>query len=165
MANNRAIFKSGYHKLLESLQRRWQEQGESETIEQLVTRGMQAYRFNNEISDAQLTEIEMQLKIDLTIYMQSIEELTNPVGDPQQLAIEDTLWSWLVAASDKNQLEWSELQDDLEHKGLYNSHDIIGLGRFICSNCKHQVSIYHPQEIGSCIECNGTEFTRAPLKL
>jgi len=163
MTNNRAIFKSGYHKLLQFLQRRWQEHGEEENIEQLITHGMKAYRFNNEISDAQLTEIEMQLKADLRMYAQLISEQQKESNEPQKLAVEDTLWSWLVAITDKSQLEWVELQHDFNHDGRYHSGDIVGLGQFVCNDCNQQLSIYHPQEIGQCVDCNGEHFTRAPF--
>jgi len=124
---------------------------------------MHAYRFNNEISTAQLNEIEMQLKVDLKIYAQSIDRQDNPLREPQQLAVEDTIWSWLVAITDKSQLEWLELQEDFKHQGKYHSGDIVGLGQFVCNECSQQVSIYHPQEIGKCIDCNGEGYTRAPF--
>lgn len=162
MANNQTVFKSGYLKLLESLQRRWQVEQGQESIEQLVKKGMEAYRFNSEISAPLLTEIEMQLKIDLARFVQSIDQpLTQ--ASPQQVAVEDTLWSWLVAITDKSQVEWIELADDFEHNGVYQSGDIVGLGQFVCSECQQQKSIYRPQEIGHCIDCNGTTFSRAPF--
>jgi len=163
MANNRAIFKSGYHKLLECLQRRWLEHGKEESLEQLVTRGMQAYRFNNEISHQQLSEIEMQLKIDLSGYAQSVSALKNNLNEPFKLVIEDTLWSWLVAITDKSQLEWIELSQDFNFDGQYRSGDIVGLGQFVCQQCNQQLSIYHPQEIGHCVDCDGELFSRAPF--
>jgi len=163
MTNNRAIFKSGYHKLLQALQRRWQDPAIDEDVEQLIKQGMAAYRFNNEISATQLTEIELQLKVDLTMYAASFSQEGVLSNEPQQLAIEDTLWSWLVAVTDKSQLEWIELQQDFDKQGQYHSGDIVGLGQFVCNECSQQVSIFHPQEIGHCGDCNGEVFSRAPF--
>lgn len=165
MANNRAVFKSGYRKLLESLERRWQETSGKESVEQLVKRGMEAYRYSSEISPSQLTEIEMQLQIDLDMYAKGLTRGDNLDIEQniEQLVVENTLWSWLIAITDKSQLEWIELQEDFKHDGLYTSGEVVGLGQFVCKGCNEQISIYHPQEIGQCIHCNGKKFNRAPF--
>ena len=33
------------------------------------------------------------------------------------LALKDTAWSWLADVTDRTQVEWQELADELEHKG------------------------------------------------
>ncbi|MDP2560593.1 hypothetical protein [Psychrobium sp. 1_MG-2023] len=164
MANNQAIFKAGYHKLVESLQRRWLDSDGKEELKDLITKGMAAYRFNSEISENQLIEIELQLKADLADFVSSFKQRQENYRDsPQFLAMEGALWQWLLAASDRNKLEWLELNEDIKHKGVYHSGDVVGLGHFACQNCKHQLHIYHPEILSSCTECNGEEFNRIPF--
>ncbi len=37
------------------------------------------------------------------------------------LALKDTAWSWLADVTDRTQVEWQELADELEHKGVYRA--------------------------------------------
>ena len=161
MINNRAIFKTGYQKLIDSLQRRWIEGHKTEDIGSLVTRGMGAYRFTDEISNDQRLEIEMQLKIDLSVYFEMIKAQPIKYTDsPQYLAIEGTLWSWLLAISDKSQLEWLEISEDFKHDGVYDSGEVVGLGHLACYQCQHELIISHPEMLPSCPQCGGEKFKR-----
>ena len=67
--NNSAVFKEGYHKLLQLLQQRWQQQPDQHDINDFVAQGMVAYRYASDISEQQLNEIEQQLRDDLTAFV------------------------------------------------------------------------------------------------
>ena len=48
----------------------------------------------------------------------------------------DTAWSWLADVTDRAQVEWQELADELEHKGIYRAGDWVGLGVLVCDHCE-----------------------------
>jgi len=160
MSNDKVIFKAGYHKLLEFLQRRWLVHKNTETLEQLVARGMNSYRFSSDISDAQLFEIEWQLKVDLIEFIKGNRQNPTFKNSPHYLAIENTIWRWALAISDKCQIEWLELSEDIKHDGLYQAGDVVGLGQFLCTNCSRSIAIYHPEALTTCNHCQGTQFRR-----
>ncbi|TLU67708.1 hypothetical protein FE810_01805 [Thalassotalea litorea] len=77
--------------------------------------------------------------------------------------IREGIWFQLAQLTDKSQVEWSELEEDFEHKGIYHSGELIGFGQLRCIQCEHKVDIVHPSKIIPCVQCNGEEFERLPL--
>ena len=165
MDNKMTVFKEGYHKLLQSLEQRWQRQDKSMAdINEFVEQGMQAYRYASDINSEQLQEIEQQLKVDLTAFIDSIEQSPEGYSDsPQFLAIEGTLWQWLWLISDNSQIEWQGLADDFSHQGVYHSGEVVGLGKLECQQCQHSMSFYHPVLLSSCPQCDHQDFKRVSL--
>lgn len=53
----------------------------------------------------------------------------------------------LLDITDRTKVEWVELFADLEHQGLYQAGDMIGLGVLICDQCGHKTEFNHPTEI------------------
>lgn len=160
MQTDKAIFKTGYHKLLESLQRRWLEHGKKDSLDVLIATGMDSYRFNHDISDEQLRDIEWQLKIDLTEFISDSRQNPALINSPSYLAMESTIWQWALAISDKCQIEWLELSEDIKHDGLYQTDDVVGLGQFLCLQCSSAILVYHPQALSTCARCQGSQFRR-----
>jgi|GEM_PF-334345 len=162
--NNSAVFKEGYHKLLQLLQQRWQQQPDQHNINDFVEQGMVAYRYASDISEQQLNEIEQQLRDDLTAF---VAEKSHQSGAGKQslelLAMQETLWQWLWQISDNSQVEWQGVADDLQHHGIYQSGEIVGLGRLECKKCQHQLFHYHPDILPTCSDCNNDTFIRQPL--
>lgn len=160
MQTDKAIFKTGYHKLLESLQRRWLDDGKKSSLETLIAKGMESYRFNHAMSEEQLRDIEWQLKIDLKEFINDTRQNPSLVNSPQYLALESTMWQSALAISDKCQIEWLEVSEDIKHDGLYQTDDVVGLGQFICLNCSSAILVYHPQALSTCANCQGLQFRR-----
>ena len=78
------------------------------------------------------------------------------------LAPKDTAWSWLADVTDRAQVEWQELADELEHKGPYRA----GTGRtsaLVCDHCEWRHTVLHPEQLGTCPECGADEYRREPL--
>ena len=71
-------------------------------------------------------------------------------------------WAALSHLVDKTQLEWSLLQDDFEHKGVYKQGEWVSFGEFKCRHCGESIHVTHPFKLDVCIECDGIEFTRIP---
>ncbi|MDI5677483.1 hypothetical protein MJL30_38810, partial [Salmonella enterica subsp. enterica serovar Anatum] len=42
--------------------------------------------------------------------------------------IKESLWQELADITDKTQLEWREVFQDLNHHGVYHSGEVVGLG-------------------------------------
>ena len=42
--------------------------------------------------------------------------------------IKESLWRELADITDKTQLEWREVFQDLNHHGVYHSGEVVGLG-------------------------------------
>ncbi|MGB0898258.1 MAG: zinc ribbon-containing protein [Psychrobium sp.] len=160
MQTDKAIFKAGYHKLLESLQRRWLDDGKKTSLEMLIDKGMESYRFNHAMSDEQLRDIEWQLKVDLKEFISDSRQNPALNNSPQYLALESTIWQWALAISDKCQIEWLEVSEDIKHDGLYQTDDVVGLGQFLCLHCSSAILVYHPQALSTCAKCQGLQFRR-----
>ena len=77
--------------------------------------------------------------------------------------IKESFWQLLAGMTDKAQVEWSELNDDFDHDGIYQVGDHIGFGELECQRCHQRLSINHLSQVSECIECGGKHFIRHPL--
>ena len=77
--------------------------------------------------------------------------------------VSETIWQRLAEVTDKSQVEWHEVMQDLEHQGVYEAGDMIALGTLVCDKCGHRLTYTHVQRIESCSVCGGTHFIRHPL--
>jgi ribosomal protein S27E len=77
--------------------------------------------------------------------------------------LNETFWNNMSAITDKSQVEWSELDDDIKHNGEYQSGDFIGFGYLECQNCHEKVTYNHASEVADCYSCGGSTFTRLPF--
>ncbi len=78
--------------------------------------------------------------------------------------IADSIWHGLLEITDRTQVEWKEVFDDLEHQGVYQAGEVIGLGILVCEKCGHREQFNHAQIIEPCTHCQHEEFTRVSLK-
>jgi len=75
----------------------------------------------------------------------------------------EELWLQLSQITDKTQVEWAELLDDLHHQGVYYQGEYVGMGRYRCSACHESIDYTHPAELLSCFNCRGVQFFRDGL--
>lgn len=105
------------------------------------------------------------VKSDLKEFSENYKESKESLhDDPFYQVVSETIWQGLLDITDKTQIEWFEAFKDIEHKGLYEVGDVIGLGALVCEKCGHRQEYTHPSEIEPCIECGNEAFTRVPLK-
>ena len=78
-------------------------------------------------------------------------------------ALQESIWGWLLELTDRTQVEWRSVLDEVQHKGLYRVGDRMALGVLVCNQCGHRRLVLHPERIVSCIECSGEEFSREAL--
>ncbi|WP_028117025.1 zinc ribbon-containing protein [Ferrimonas senticii] len=121
---------------------------------------------NKELSPDKLALVERFLRRDLADYARRhAQEQFEMDGDSIfTIGLENTVWRWLGAITDRSQLEWHEFGDELKHRGSYEAGEIVGLGELICENCQHSMSFFHPTKLPACPECDGTLFSRRPLE-
>lgn len=103
---------------------------------------------------------------DLTAYETQlfIETLRRQVDADERPSIwPEALWVELSRVTDKTQVEWQELLQDLEHQGIYAQGEQVGMGLYCCRSCQHCLAYYHPGELQSCLQCGGLHFSRKGL--
>ncbi|MFD2179400.1 zinc ribbon-containing protein [Veronia pacifica] len=74
--------------------------------------------------------------------------------------VKDTLWEQLAEITDKTQLEWTEIFDDIKHHGIYEEGEVVGLGILQCEECGNQTRHTHVGVLTACIVCGNRFFSR-----
>ncbi len=102
-----------------------------------------------------LTAYESQLFIE-TFFRQQLQ--------PQAPSIwPETLWKMLAQVTDKAQVEWLELEQDLSHQGLYLQGETVGMGLYVCRVCGESLQYNHPAELIPCPVWGGGLYLRRGL--
>lgn len=84
------------------------------------------------------------VKRDLEEFARSYEESHEDESDSVFMrVIKESLWQELADITDKTQLEWREVFQDLNHHGVYHSGEVVGLGNLVCEKCHYHGGI-HP---------------------
>ncbi len=73
-------------------------------------------------------------------YEESLKEESDSVF---MRVIKESLWQELADITDKTQLEWREVFQDLNHHGVYHSGEVVGLGNLVCEKCHFHLPISH----------------------
>lgn len=127
-----------------------------------ITTGREFLKLKEAAGEEELSLVEHFLKRDIVAFIS--EQKANDLSySPTVLAAENTFWHWLNEITDRSQVEWHELAQDLKNDGHYHEGEIISQGVLTCTHCGHKVSIEFPTVISECSECDGTEFSREPL--
>ena len=154
--------RQGYEAFIAQLKKQWEETEEfqGERLNRMIAK-VQAYlEAAGDLTQDELALIAEYGKRDLGNYDESRAEVPESAF---MLALKDTVWSWLADVTDRAQVEWSELADELEHKGVYRAGDWVGLGVLVCDHCEWRHTVLHPQQLGTCPECGANEYHREPL--
>ena len=77
--------------------------------------------------------------------------------------MQENFWRTLADITDKSQVEWVELQEDIVHRGEYQKGDVIGFGVLICKHCKDKLIVTHLTQVDECLLCGGQHFHREML--
>lgn len=75
-------------------------------------------------------------------------------------ALDNVAWNALASITDKSQVEWTEIGEDIQHQGRYFVGDEVGFGVLRCVRCGYQKELFHPAKVLSCANCEGEEFVR-----
>lgn len=77
--------------------------------------------------------------------------------------LNESFWKNMQAITDKSQVEWSELDDDIKHHGIYKTGDFIGFGLLECQHCHEKITYSHASDVIDCFSCGGSSFIRMPF--
>ncbi|TKB43439.1 zinc ribbon-containing protein [Thalassotalea mangrovi] len=134
---------------------------EQKTVAKLIEKGEE---YLEAAEDLSVNEYQLSLQAFKNDLRQFIEENRQQADQSIYLKnLRESLWSQLAQMTDKTQVEWSELEQDFEHKGIYHSGELIGFGQLRCVGCDHQIEVLHASTIIPCVKCGGKEFERLPL--
>ncbi|MBE4607012.1 zinc ribbon-containing protein [Vibrio navarrensis] len=151
--------KTGYEEMLEDVIETLKHSPDE--VNQVLQTSGKVISAANDMTKYELALISAYVKADLKEFADSYEESKS---GPFYLTIADSIWQGLLEITDRTKVEWVELFEDLEHQGLYEAGEVIGLGNLVCDECGHKTSYNHPTVIIPCIKCGHTGFSRQALK-
>ncbi|QUG76687.1 zinc ribbon-containing protein [Erwinia sp. E602] len=150
-----------YRELVSSLTTRL-ERGERD-IDALVESARQRMQNRGELTRHEIDDVTRAVRRDLEEFARSYEE-EQPLSDSVFMrVISQSLWKELADITDKSQLEWREVFQDLNHHGVYQSGEVVGLGNLVCEQCQFTRAIYTPEILTRCPECGHDQFVRQPF--
>ncbi|WP_130834380.1 zinc ribbon-containing protein [[Erwinia] mediterraneensis] len=133
-------------------------------LDALMTETRQRLQQRNDLTPSQVEEILRAVRRDMGEFARSYEE-AEPIGDSVFMrVIRESLWKELADITDKSQLEWREVFQDLHHHGVYHSGEVVGLGNLVCEKCHFERAIYTPETLSRCPECGHDQFQRQPFE-
>lgn len=135
-------------------------QSPEELKKALETSGEVAHAASDMTKD-ELSLVSAYVKSDLKEFADNYQESKE---SPFSIMVADSIWQALLDITDRTKVEWVELFEDLEHQGVYQVGDVIGLGHLICEKCGQKTRYIHPTTVHSCSKCGGQAFTRVSLK-
>ncbi len=134
-------------------------------IDKLVTEAREHLATRKEVGQEEGQKIVSALRRDLEEFALSYHESQEELSDSVFMrVIKESLWQELADITDKTQLEWREVFQDLNHHGVYHSGEVVGLGNLVCEKCHHHIAFYTPEVLTPCPKCGHTEFQRRPFQ-
>src|SRR5690606_21885938 len=98
-------------------------------------------------------------------FARSYEESQDEIADSVFMrVIKESLWQELADITDKTQLEWREVFQDLNHHGVYHSGEVVGLVNLVCEKCDHHIAVYTPEVLPRRRKAAHGIFHRLPLE-
>ena len=140
------------------------ERGERD-VDALVAEARSALLQKQTLTTAEVDEVMRAVRRDLHEFALSYPESSEALGDSVFLrVIRESLGKELADITDKSQLEWREVFQDLRHHGVYQSGEVVGLGNLVCEKCGFTRAIYTPESLTRCPECGHDQFQRQPFE-
>lgn len=152
-----------YHELMAELSVRLRN-GER-NIDEMVAAARARLSDHSELTHEESNRITGAVRRDLQEFARSYRESQDEASESVFMRIiKKSLWQELADITDKTQLEWREVFQDLNHHGVYHSGEVVGPGNLVCEKCHHSVAFYTPQILPPCPGCGHTEFQRCPFQ-
>lgn len=152
-----------YRELVASLTERLRN-GERD-IDELVASARKHMNETGELTRTEVDEVTRAVRRDLEEFARSYSESQNEITDSVFMrVIKESIWQELADITDKTQLEWREVFQDLNHHGVYHSGEVVGLGNLVCENCHFHLAVYTPDVLPACPKCGHNQFSRRPFE-
>ena len=134
-------------------------------IDALVTQARAKVAQTSELTRTEVDELIRAVRRDLEEFAMSYGESQEDESDSVFLrVIKESIWQELADITDKTQLEWREVFQDLNHHGVYHSGEVVGLGNLVCEKCHHHIAVYTPDVLPLCPKCGHDQFQRRPFE-
>ncbi|MBF2748122.1 zinc ribbon-containing protein [Enterobacter bugandensis] len=134
-------------------------------IDALVEQAPERVTQTGELTRTEVEEVTRAVRRDLEEFARSYEESQDEIADSVFMrVIKESLWQELADITDKTQLEWREVFQDLNHHGVYQSGEVVGLGNLVCEKCHHHIAVYTPDVLPLCPKCGHDQFQRRPFE-
>ncbi|WNN45586.1 MULTISPECIES: zinc ribbon-containing protein [Winslowiella] len=133
-------------------------------IDGLVENARQRLLATGELTRSEVEGVLRAVRRDLEEFARSYGENEEDLNDSVFMrVIRQSVWKELADITDKSQLEWREVFQDLNHHGVYQSGEVVGLGNLVCEKCHFTRAIYTPETLTRCAECGHDQFQRQPF--
>lgn len=130
-------------------------------IDALVEQARQRVSQTGELTRTEIDELTRAIRRDLEEFARSYGESQDELTDSVFLrVIKESIWQELADITDKTQLEWREVFQDLNHHGVYHSGEVVGLGNLVCEKCHYHLAVYTPDVLPLCPKCGHDHFHR-----
>ncbi|XXD10688.1 zinc ribbon-containing protein [Klebsiella sp. R445] len=152
-----------YRELVSTLSERLRN-GERD-IDALVEQARAKISESGELTHRETETLTKAVRRDLEEFARSYEESQDELTDSVFMrVIKESLWQELADITDKTQLEWREVFQDLNHHGVYHSGEVVGLGNLVCEHCHYHLAVYTPDVLPRCPKCGHDQFQRRPFE-
>ncbi len=152
-----------YRELVSTLSERLRK-GERD-IDALVEQARVKISQSGELTHREAETLTKAVRRDLEEFALSYEESQDELTDSVFMrVIKESLWQELADITDKTQLEWREVFQDLNHHGVYHSGEVVGLGNLVCEHCHYHLAVYTPDILPRCPKCGHDQFQRRPFE-
>ncbi|HEC2615242.1 TPA: zinc ribbon-containing protein [Raoultella ornithinolytica] len=152
-----------YRELVSTLSERLRN-GERD-IDALVEQARMKISQSGELTHREVETLTKAVRRDLEEFARSYEESQGELTDSVFMrVIKESLWQELADITDKTQLEWREVFQDLNHHGVYHSGEVVGLGNLVCEHCHYHLAVYTPDILPRCPKCGHDQFQRRPFE-
>ncbi|AZI88456.1 zinc ribbon-containing protein [Kosakonia sp. CCTCC M2018092] len=133
-------------------------------IDALVEQARLRVTQTGELTRTETDELMRAIRRDLEEFARSYNESQSEVTDGVFMrVIKESIWQELADITDKTQLEWREVFQDLNHHGVYHSGEVVGLGNLVCEKCHFHLAVYTPDVLPLCPKCGHDQFQRRPF--
>ena len=130
-------------------------------IDALVEQARASVSQTGELTRTEIDELTRAIRRDLEEFAVSYSESQDELKDSVFLrVIKESIWQELADITDKTQLEWREVFQDLNHHGVYHSGEVVGLGNLVCEKCHFHLPVYSPEVLPLCPKCGHDQFQR-----
>lgn len=152
-----------YRELIAALTERLH-QGERD-IDALIAGAHHQMDRRDELNAHEKEQVLQALRRDLEEFARSYNESQSdsPTDSVFMRVMRESLWKELADITDRSQLEWREVFQDLQHHGVYHSGEVVGLGNLVCEKCGFTRAIYTPETLTRCPECGHDQYQRQPF--
>ena len=130
-------------------------------IDALVEQARASVSQTGELTRTEIEELTRAVRRDLEEFAISYNESQDELKESVFLrVIKESIWQELADITDKTQLEWREVFQDLNHHGVYHSGEVVGLGNLVCEKCHFHLAVYSPDVLPLCPKCGHDQFQR-----